>query len=87
MYENQTSAEYESGIGLDIGAPGGAQNSTSTNTGQQTKRSECKHCHSKNHLSSASLQCPYNKKHIEKFGHLDKQRKNNPDKTSKSNND
>ena len=71
MYENQTSAEYTSGIGLDIGAPG-----TGNSTPQTQKRKncvECRHSLSKTHLTSTSLECPYNEKNIEKYRHLDKQ--------------
>ena len=84
MYGNRTSSEYASGIGLDIGAPSGQTSATATGRKRQ-KRTECKHCGSTSHLTSASLACPYNKKNIEKDGHPDK-RKNISDETSNENN-
>ena len=82
MYENRTSTEYASGAGLDIGAP---NQSTATPTQKRRKRTECKHCQSKTHFSSASRECPYNKKNIEEHGHPDKRNKNSSKETSTNN--
>ena len=58
IYENCT-AEYGSGIGLDIGAP-----ETRSTRKRRVKPTECPRCKSKTHLSSNSLECPFNKKNI-----------------------
>ena len=59
LYENRTSKEYESGVGLDIGheAP------ESTTKKKRKKRDKCK-CGSTTHLMISSKQCPWNKKKL-----------------------
>ena len=58
LYENQT-AEYGSGIGLDIGAP-----ATRTTRKKRAKCTECPRCKRKTHLWSNSRECPYNNKKL-----------------------